>query len=71
MNKLGDQYSNDFLHSINKNSINADYFTVTEKSETNHKVPQFKVNDRGRTTNYKRIFSKGYTVIWSRKKLYH
>ena len=32
LNKLVDQYNNTYHHSINKKSINADYFTLTEKS---------------------------------------
>ena len=34
---------------------------MTEKIETNPKVSKFKVGDRIRITNYKNIFSKGYT----------
>ena len=40
MNKLVDQYNNSYHHSINKKSINADYSTLTEKIETNLKVPK-------------------------------
>ena len=40
---------------------------MTEKIETNLKPPKFKVNDRVRFTNYKNIFSKGYTENWSRE----
>ena len=40
---------------------------MTEKIETNPKVPKFKVNDRARMTKYKNIFSKGYTENWSRE----
>ena len=50
-----------------KKSINADYSALTEKSETNAKAPKFKVNDKVRITNYKNIFSKGYTENWSRE----
>ena len=39
---------------------------MTEKTGTNPKVPKFKVNDRVRITNYKNIFSEGYTKNWSR-----
>ena len=46
MNKLADQYHNTYHHSINKNLITADYSALTEKNETNHKAPKFKVNDR-------------------------
>ena len=39
---------------------------MTEKTQTNHKAPKFKVNDRVRIIKYKNIFSKGYTENWSR-----
>ena len=66
LNKLVDQYNNTYHHFINKNPINADYSALTEKIETNPKVPKFKVNDRVRITKHKNTFSKGYTEIWSR-----
>ena len=50
LNKLVDQYNNTYHHSINKNPINTDYSTLTEKIETNPKAPKFKVNDRVRIT---------------------
>ena len=37
-----------------------------EKIEPNPKAPKFKFNDGVRTTNYRNIFSKGYTENWSR-----
>ena len=40
---------------------------MTGKSETNPKVPKFKVNNRVRITKYKNSFSKGYTKNWSRE----
>ena len=43
LNKLVDQYSNTYRHSVNKKLINADYSAFTEKIETNHKAPKFKV----------------------------
>ena len=61
LNKLVDQCNNTCHHSINKKPINADFSALTEKIETNHKAPKFKVNDRVRITKYKNIFSKGYT----------
>ena len=67
LNELLVQQNNTYRHSINKNPINADYSTLTEKIETNLKAPIFKVNDRVRITNYKNIFSKVYTENWSRK----
>ena len=33
----------------------------------NPKDTKFKVNDRVRITNYKNIFSKGYTENWSKE----
>ena len=56
-----------YHHSIYKKPINADYFAMTERIETNHKAPKFKVNDRVRITKYKNSFSKGYTENWSRE----
>ena len=67
LNKLVDQYNNTYHHSINKKTINTDYFALTEKSETNHKAPKFKVNDRVRITKHNNIFSKNYTKSWSRE----
>ena len=64
LNKLVDQYNNGYHHSIGKKPINSDYSTLPEKTETNHKAPKFKVNDWVRITNYKNIFSKGYTKNW-------
>ena len=37
---------------------------MTENIESNPKAPKFKVNDRVRITNYKNVFSKGYTENW-------
>ena len=59
LNKLVDQYSNIYYHSINKKPTNADYFALTEKIETNPKV-----NDRVRITKYKNILSKDYIENW-------
>ena len=56
-NKLVDLYNNTYHHSINKIPINADFFALTEKIETNPKAPKFKVNDRVRITKYKNTFS--------------
>ena len=60
LNKLVYQCNNTYHHSINKKPINADFSALTEKFETNHKAPKFKVNDRVRITKHKNIFSKGY-----------
>ena len=68
LNKLVDQ-SNNTCHSIIKKPINADYSPLTEKIETNHKTPKFKVNDRVRITKYKNIFSKVTLKISQEKYL--
>ena len=68
-NKLVDQYNNTYHHSINKNSINADYSALAEKIENNPEVPKFEVNDRVRITKYKNIFSKGFNENWRRENL--
>ena len=65
--KLMDPYNNTYHHSINKKPINTDYSTLTEKIETNHKAPKFKINDRVKITKYNNIFSKGYTENWLRE----
>ena len=67
LNRLVDQYDNIYQHSINKETIDADYSALTEKIETNSKVPKFTVNDRVRITKCKNIFSKNYTENWSRE----
>ena len=40
---------------------------MTEKIETNPNGPKLKVNGKVRITEYKNIFSKGYTENWSRE----
>ena len=67
LNKLLDQYNNTYHYSINKEPININYSSLTEKIEVNLKVPRFKINDRMRITKYKNMFSKGYTENWSRE----
>ena len=67
LNKLVDQYNNTYHHSINTNAINADYSALSEKNETNHKAPKFKVNDWVRISKYKDIFRKNYTKNWLRE----
>ena len=64
LNKLVDQYNYNYHHSTNKNTINGDYLDLTEKIETNPKVPKFKVNDRIRITKSKNVFRKGNTENW-------
>ena len=46
LNKLVDQYNNNYHHYVNKNPIDADYSVLTEKIEVNFKAPKFIVNDR-------------------------
>ena len=67
LNKLVHQNNNTYHHPIKKKTIDADYSALTEKIETNSKVPKFKVNDRARITKYRNIFSKDYTKNWSRE----
>ena len=67
LNKLVDQYNNIYHHFIDKEPINADYYSLTEKIESNLKVPKFKVKKRVRITKSKNIFSKDYTENWSRE----
>ena len=50
LSNLVDQYNNTYHHSIIKNSINADYYALTENIETNPKAPKFKVNNIVRIT---------------------
>ena len=45
-----------------------DYSVLTEDTETNPKVPKFKVDDRVNIPKYKNIFSKAYAKNWSREK---
>ena len=53
-----------------KKPINANYFALTEETESNHKAPKFKASDRVRITKYKNIFSKGYPKIGHKKYLW-
>ena len=52
-NKLIDEYSSSYHHSIVKKVIDADYSTLTEEIESNPKAPNFKVGNRVKITNYK------------------
>ena len=67
LNKLVDQYSHAYHHSIIKKPINANSSGSTENIEPNPKAPKFKVNNILRITKYENIFSKGYTENWSRE----
>ena len=68
LNKLVDEYNNNYHHSINKKPINSDYSASTENIESNLKAPKFKANDRVRINKYKNIFSKSCAKNWSREK---
>ena len=46
LNKIVDQYSNTYHHSIHKKPTNAHYSASTENIESNFKASKFKVNDR-------------------------
>ena len=65
LNQLVDQYNNTYHHSVNKETINADYSALTEELETNSKSPKFKVHNRVRITKYKSIYSNSYIENWS------
>ena len=43
------------------------YVALAEEIETNPNTAKFKVGDRVRITKYKNIFSKSYTINWSRE----
>ena len=67
LNKLAGQCNNTFHHSINKKPINADYYALSEKIETDPEASKIKVNDRVRISKYKNFFSKVYTENWSKE----
>ena len=67
LNKLVDQYNNNYHYSVNEKSINTDYSAMTEKIQSNPKAPKFKVNNRILITKDKDFFSKVYTENWSRE----
>ena len=56
LNKSLDEYNNSHHRYIGKNSIHADYSALIEETESNHKVPKFKVDYKVRITKYKNIF---------------
>ena len=64
INKLVHQCNNTYHRSFVKKPIDANYSALTEKIESSHKAPKFKVSDRVRITLYKDNFSKGYTKNW-------
>ena len=67
LNKLVDEYNNNYHRFIGRKPVNADYSALTEDIESSHKASRFKVSDRVRITKYKNIFRKGYTKKWSRE----
>ena len=67
LDKLTDKYNNTYHCSIGKNPINGDYSALSEEIETIPKAPKFKVVDEVRIAKYKNIFSKDYTINWSRE----
>ena len=52
---------------VSKRPFDSDHFVLTEKTESSHKAPTFKVNGRFKISKYKNVFSKGYTKNWSRE----
>ena len=52
-----------------KEPVDSDHFAFAERLETNPKVPKFKVGDKVKITNYKNIFSNGYTEVDQMKYL--
>ena len=61
LNELVDQHNNTYHRPIGEKPADGDYSTLTEKIELSHKAPKYKVGERVRITQYKNIFSKGYT----------
>ena len=67
LNKFIDPYNNIYHHSVNKKSINGDYFASAENIELNPKAPKFEINDRMRITQHRNNFSKGCIKNWLRE----
>ena len=65
--KLVDEYNHSYHHSIGKRPIDADFSSLTEKIQTNSKLPKFKFGDKVRITKYSNIYRKGYTRNWSKE----
>ena len=69
INKLDDtvnEYNNTYHRTIKMKPVDAkDNTYIGSNKETNDKDPKFKVFDHVRISNYKNIFAKGYTPIWS------
>ena len=54
-----------YHHSIIKKHINNNCSALTGESESIHKAPKLKVDDRVRITKYKNISIKSYSENWS------
>ena len=61
LNMLLDKYNNTYHCSTGKKLTDANYSALTEQTESNHKAPKFKVDDRVRITKEINISNKGYT----------
>ena len=69
INKLNDtvnEYNNTYHRTIKMKPVDAkDNTYIGSNKEANDKDPKFKVFVHVRISNYKNIFAKGYTPIWS------
>lgn len=61
LNKSVDEQKKSYHCAISNKSIHADFFSVSEKVQTNPKTREF------RSTKDGNILSKGYTNNWSRE----
>ena len=48
MNKLVDEYNNNYHHSISKKLFGVDYSALSKEIESSHKAPKFQADDRAR-----------------------
>ena len=53
--KLVDECNKTKDRSTDKKPIHAEYFSLLEEFESIHKPPKFKIGDRVKVTNYKKI----------------
>ena len=67
LNKLVDQYNNNYYHFINTKPIKADCSVLSEKIVTNPEASEFKVSNRVSISKYNNIFSNYYPENWSRE----
>ena len=58
LNKQVDEYDNTCHCSIDKKTIDADYFALTEEVKSSQKAPKFEFSDRVRTANYKKLLKQ-------------